>query len=83
MTLEELSVELEKQFLWVEPRGGRIYCLEVLGVHISAYGVVGIDFNLPSCVLELSTKSMGEKWRIWTSQPTNEQREAVPWNAAV
>ena len=80
LALEELSVNLENHFLWVEARDESIYHLKVLAVHLSTSGVTDIDFNLPTCYLELSTKTMGKKWRPWTSLPTEEQREAVKWD---
>lgn len=79
LALEELSTDLENQFLWVEACDGRMYHMEVLAVHLSTSGVTDIDFNLPTCFLELSTNNMGKKWRPWTSCPTDEQREAVSW----
>lgn len=79
MTLEELSADLEGQFLWVEAYDGVMYHMEVLAVHLSASGVTDIDFNLPTCYLELPTKTIGKKWRPWTALPTKEQTEAVEW----
>lgn len=29
---------------------------------------------------ELGLRAYGKTWRCWTSRPTDEQREAIPWN---
>lgn len=35
----------------------------------------------PSLTIYPLISEYGKRWRCWTSRPTDEQREAVPWNA--
>lgn len=73
MTLEELS---ERMTGWLEYMG------EVLPV-VSGIGVPGVH-----CFIDTTDRSLALKdvqyniiWRIWTHEPTQQQREAEKWDA--
>ena len=36
--------------------------------------------SIASCVLTFGDDSYGKRWRCWSAQPTDEQREAVAWD---
>ena len=38
--------------------------------------------SIASCVLTFCDDAYGKRWRCWTQRPTDEQREAVKWDAA-
>ena len=74
MTLEEA---LGGEECWVEyPNGGFGYAdcyLSYTAKGADIYRTKKHDFNVPLA-------NYGKTWRCWTSRPTDEQREATPWN---
>lgn len=72
MTLEEALGEDE---CWIEGRSGACGYGDAL---ISDDGE-RVDFYRPHCIDTLDYYAYGIVWRCWTSRPTDEQREATPW----
>lgn len=79
MTKEELSGLHEQQFVWLEGKHGSLYCLRIIGICAGNDGVTDIQYDTPNSYIELSTEKYGVKFRLWTAQPTDEQRQAVKW----
>ena len=50
---------------------------QLVFVNISGEECVG--FRGPDGDTSLVTSRYGVEWRCWTSRPTDEQREAIPW----
>lgn len=80
LTKEELSGLQEQQFVWIEGKSGSLYCLRIIGIIEWENGVTDIQFDTPTAYVEKSTEFYGSQYKIWTAQPTAEQREAVEWN---
>lgn len=81
LTKEELSGLQEQQFVWIEGKSGSLYCLRIIGIIEWENRVTDIQFDTPTAYVEKSTELYGSQYKIWTAQPTAEQREAVEWNA--
>ena len=81
MTLEEVKRLAPDNDVWIEYH-------ELAGWTISAVTVREIDDNGMLCRLQCLTFGFDRygcyggdwmAWRCWTSRPTDEQREATPW----
>lgn len=81
LTKEELSGLQEQQFVWIEGKSGSLYCLRIIGIIEWENDVTAIQFDTPTAYVEKSTELYGSQYKIWTAQPTAEQRETVEWNA--
>ena len=77
MTLEEVKM-LDCDYYYLEAmRGPGKELREIVG----AYGLTCVTW--PSITWARQTmgdRGYGKTWRCWTSRPTDEQREAEPWN---
>lgn len=77
MTLEEVKL-LDSDYYYLElMRSPGKELREIVG----AYGLTCVTW--PSITWARQTmgdSGYGMTWRCWTSRPTNEQREAIPWN---
>lgn len=77
LTLEEVKM-LDRDYYYLESmRSPGKELREIVG----AYGITCVTW--PSITWARQTmgdSGYGKTWRCWTSRPTNEQREAVPWN---
>ena len=89
MTLEEVKALPDESDVWLEE-----FCSIVVATTISHqptiykvlkrfnpdatyfYGIEHADYNSG----EYMDADYGTEWRCWTSRPTDEQREATPWN---
>ena len=72
MTLEEAkSVE---GYVWVEFCGRPI-----LAVYLFRDGFLLEPFEEPFPMDSMDWPNYNKWWRYWTSRPTDEQREATPW----
>lgn len=80
LTKEELSGLHEQQFVWIEGKSGSLYCLRIIGIIEWENDVTAIQFDTPTAYVEKSTELYGSQYKIWTAQPTAEQREAMEWN---
>ena len=74
MTLEDVK---EGEAYWLEMRGiASEYAICKLNDHgDSAF----LDFAVQFGGKTLESDRYGKTWRCWTSRPTDEQREAIPW----
>lgn len=79
LTKDELVELHEQQFVWVEGQVGYLYCVRIVGICAGENGVTDIQFDTPSSFVEFSTTIYGMSYRIWTAEPTDEQRRAVKW----
>lgn len=85
MTLEEIGNAL-KMPLWKETKRVHkdLYTGWVLAYDIQkGLGITGTRLGMsePSGrVVWYGLDDYGKTWRCWTSEPTEEQREAAPWN---
>lgn len=75
MTLEEVE---EGQAYWLEMRGiASEYAICKMNDHgDSAF----LDFSVQHGDKTLESVGYGKRFRCWTSRPTDEQREATPWD---
>ena len=86
LTLDEIGKEL-KMPLWKETKSANKYLYNgwVLAYDIQkGKGITGTRLGMsePSGrVVWYRLDDYGKTWRCWTSRPTDEQREAEPWNA--
>jgi len=76
MTVEEVKAfEWDYCYLEQERQPGKEYRM-IMG----DYALTCITWPcITSMRIEYGDSSYGVKWRCWTSRPTDEQREAVPW----
>jgi hypothetical protein len=85
MTLEELEDALDT-VVWVEePEFENFadhYALIMAYSHKVGFVRVSFGFAEMPVDCEYEYEDYGKKWRCWTSRPTDEQREAVKWDAA-
>jgi hypothetical protein len=83
MTLEEV-VSAAGTPAWFEGRSKGAYTGWVLVYDVQeGMGITGtrVGVTKPGHItIWPATELYGAKWRCWTSRPTDEQREAVPWN---
>lgn len=76
MTLEEVH-EMAWDYCYLEEE---VIKDKVLQIYSGKYRIKCITWpSIASCVLTFGDKSYGKRWRCWTSRPTDEQREATPW----
>lgn len=82
MTLEEV-VTRRGEPVWFESKSGRTYNGYVLVYDVQeGLGITGVRVGItqPGHTTIWPSKDIyGVKWRCWTSRPTDEQREATPW----
>lgn len=75
-----LSADPSK-WLWVERKGD--YCAEAFKAGKTISGLIAFDSETPGAFLYCERPDeYGKTWRCWTSRPTDEQRNAVKWDAA-
>ncbi len=79
MTKEELSGLHEQQFVWLEGKDSSLYCIRIIGICAGKDGVTDIQYDTMESYIEQSTEKYGVKFRLWTAQPTDEQRQTVKW----
>ena len=73
MTLEE--AKSISGYVFVQSRSCNILELQLI-----KDGFVYDSFTVPIAVDELWWEGYNKHWRLWTSVPTAEQMEAIPWN---
>ena len=75
MALEEVRLLNKDAVVWYEHEGVfRQPCPRVVEFVFDEH----ITFT-DGGVWSFSADGYGERWRLWTSRPTDEQREATPW----
>jgi predicted molibdopterin-dependent oxidoreductase YjgC len=80
MSLEEMQEITEHDFIWIEGRKDEmIYCLEVVQVCKSNERTDEIALNAPTSIIFIDMDQCKDRWRCWTSRPTEEQQKAVKW----
>ena len=73
-----LSADPSK-WLWVERKGD--YCAEAFKAGKTIRGLISFDSETPGAFLYCERPDeYGKTWRCWSARPTDEQREATPWN---
>lgn len=78
MTLEEID---EDEAYWFEEKYGK----KSLGRNVLIHNIeedarepyISLVYTFGEASYEIS--EYGQTWRLWSSKPTDEQREAVPW----
>lgn len=78
MTLEEVKTLPSETDVWLDE-----FCSIIVAATISCtlygnayfYGIEHADYGVDYKLIDY-----GKEWRCWTSRPTDEQREATPWN---
>lgn len=84
ITLEEIR-DVLKQPVWKETKSAheKLYTGWVIAYDIQiGHGITGerLGMSEPSGrVVWYRLDDYGRTWRLWTSRPTDEQREAAPW----
>lgn len=80
MTLEESSAINGGDIVWIEDRSlnQMIVGIKFQSPSENCYYVMLIGSKRPQ---PFSKELYEVNWRCWTSRPTDEQREATPWNA--
>lgn len=77
MTLEEVH-EMAWDYCYLEEE---VIKDKVLQIYSGKYRIKCITWpSIASCVLTFGDDAYGKSWRCWTSRPTDEQRESIPWN---
>ena len=77
MTLEEVH-EMAWDYCYLEEE---VIKDKVLQIYSGKYRIKCITWpSIASCVLTFGDDAYGKRWRCWTSRPTEEQREATPWD---
>ena len=87
LTLEELrSLNGTDHFVWLEDNGGYTlnggYALYDCYAEVTAYRN-NVELNIFGSEVEFEpdNEEYGKTWRCWSARPTEEQREAVPWES--
>lgn len=78
LTLEEAEI-FEDGWYWIEYQ--TIY--QTSGIyHLRCHAIYpeGYDFDQPHSYIQMTEGDYGRYWRCWSARPTDEQREAVPWD---
>lgn len=77
MTLEEVNA-LDWDYCYLEQE--RLPGKEYRGM-LGKYIMTCVTWpSITAAKISYSAENYGRTWRCWTSRPTDEQREAVPWN---
>ena len=85
LTIEEvLACKPRKEWLWFEENAyGYIEESVMICAQIYTFGDSWIAVDVPSQThdetIEFDNENYGKTWRCWSARPTDEQREAVPW----
>lgn len=79
MTLDELQALQRQDVVWLEDANKEAI---IPGIVITALKKEWqfMTFTGYSGLFCVSCVDYGKRWRCWTSRPTEEQREAIPWN---
>lgn len=79
MDADEIVLSAEpSKWLWVERKGD--YCAEAYKAGKTVSGLIAFECETPCAFLYCERPDeYGNTWRCWTSRPTEEQREATPW----
>lgn len=77
MTLEEVK-ELNWDYCYLEEEVAKD---KTLRAYIGKHRVKCVTWpSIATCTLTYGDDSYGKRWRCWTEKPTEEQREAMPWD---
>lgn len=78
MTLEEVR-EMSWDYCYLEEE---VINDKILQIYSGKHRIKCITWpSIASCALSFGYEAYGKKWRCWTARPTEEQREAVKWEA--
>ena len=79
MTIDELRKLQQQDVVWLEDADKEAI---IPGIVITALKKEWqfMTFTGYSGLFCVSCVDYGKRWRCWTSRPTDEQREAIPWN---
>lgn len=75
MTLEEVRLLCKDDIVWYEHKG----VFRQPRPRIVEFVFDGHITFTDGGVWSFSADGYGERWRLWTSRPTDAQREATPW----
>lgn len=79
-----IACSSRKEWLWFEENAyGYVEESSMICAQIYSFGDSWISVDVPSQThdetIEFDNENYGKTWRCWTAKPTDEQREAVPW----
>jgi len=78
MNADEIVLSAEPSgWLWLEMKNG--HCGEAFKAGRTISGMINFGNGFESLFSSFLPKEYGKTWRCWTSRPTDEQREAIPW----
>lgn len=84
MTAEDVQAALRTP-AWQETKNGKVYSGWVLLYDVQkGMGITGTRIGVadPSGRMHwMKLEDIGRTWRCWTASPSDEQREATPWEA--
>ena len=84
MSAAEVAACPDGKILWVEERQGVTWNLFPLEIETSStHPDTGTDylfFITYHDIRKFECSEYNQTWRCWTQRPTNEQREATPWD---
>ena len=77
LRVEEVVLLKQNDVVWLEDYNKK----DVIPAIVSRMGamVICIEFALSDRFISVGYDDYGKRWRCWTSRPTDEQREAIPW----
>ena len=77
LMVEEVVLLKQNDVVWLEDYNKK----DVIPAIVSRMGpmVICIEFALSDRFISVGYDDYGKRWRCWTSRPTDEQREATPW----
>ena len=76
MTLDEVQVSIDP--VWLE--GGMAGGTWAMMPFTREYSIEFVADGVCTVYPAFAIGEYGKTWRCWTSRPTDEQREAIPWN---
>lgn len=79
-----IACSSRKEWLWFEENAyGYVEESSMICAQIYSFGDSWIAVDVPSQThdetIEFDNENYGKTWRCWSAKPTDEQREAVPW----
>ena len=80
MKQEEVDRLEQNEVVWLEDKGIKEVIPAIVVEHSHRYGQQSVCLMiLENPRLWIETFDYKERWRCWTQKPTDEQREATPW----
>lgn len=82
LSFAEAMLDTDRDVIWVEFKDDPIVEAAIPGFAVNEYAdAYCVGFDSEDGTIRLSAYQCGKIWRPWSLRPTDEQREAIPWNA--